>query len=409
MAAALVSGRMSESTTHAGAPPGPTWYTGIEALRGIAALAVVIHHCWSVGTQPRFTGYWVVEGFGLWGVSLFFVLSGYLLPDAFWGTKAAGRLRRFYLRRIFRIVPAYYATVAILFIFFAQHEVLFSRTGVEQIVSNVTFTHYLRPETSSSLNVNGALWTLTIEALLYGLMPLLAWTIRVTAGWGALILVAIGVSYKLYIARLGEDIQDLYFEDAFPTEVARLFLSRQFLGILPLFAIGIGLKWLRFNGRLDRLRMPLATLSTWLRITLLLVPSVLWLVFVERSSQYTHWVWFSGFETVLGLMLVPAILASGEATKDLGVLDRGAVWLGQRSYGLYLWHFPIILSVYGRGPFLREPNMSTWGLRLALIAGLSVVAAHVSWVAIERPMQDLGRRAARAWTGSRASGSQKRP
>ena len=45
-----------------------TWLPGIEALRGIAAASVVAHHCWALGTTPRFPGSWLVRGFGSWGV-----------------------------------------------------------------------------------------------------------------------------------------------------------------------------------------------------------------------------------------------------------------------------------------------------------------------------------------------------
>ena len=61
-----------------------TWYPGIEALRGIAALTVVADHAWSLSNQPHFPGYWIVEGFGTFGVDLFFLLSGFLLANTFW-------------------------------------------------------------------------------------------------------------------------------------------------------------------------------------------------------------------------------------------------------------------------------------------------------------------------------------
>ncbi len=162
----------------ASAHPGTTktWLPGIEALRGVAALTVVAHHSWSLSNQPgkppddRIPFYWVIEGFGLWGVMLFFMLSGYLLADTFWRAERAD-LRVYAIRRFFRIAPAYYVNLAILFLFFVSTRRTFSPQGERQILANVTFTHYLFPDYSSSFNVNGALWTLTIEMLLYAFLP----------------------------------------------------------------------------------------------------------------------------------------------------------------------------------------------------------------------------------------------
>ncbi len=361
-------------------------------LRGIAALAVVFHHSWSLGTMPRFYGYWVLEGFGTWGLSLFFMLSGFLLADHFWRGERAGRLRTFYVRRVVRIAPAYYLNIAVLFLFFAQHDALFSRSGAEQVASNITFTQFLRPDTASNLNVNGVLWTLSIEAILYLVMPILAWIVGRTFGIGALVLILVGLSYRLYVARAGEGLQDFYFGAGAESANARLYLARQFVGVLPLFALGIGLKWLTMQ-RNVRLRIALPPwLPSAVAMLVLLMPSVLWLAYIERASFYTHWVWFTGFDFVLGMLFVPAILFVATPLPASKRLDRAGVWLGERSYGLYLWHFPIILSVYGRGPLLAPPIVDPVLWKVALILLLSLTAAHLSWTLLEKPAQKAGRR-----------------
>lgn len=361
-------------------------------LRGVAALSVVFHHSWSLGNQPRFRFYWILEGFGTWGVDLFFVLSGFLLADAFWGTERTGRLRRFYVRRLFRIVPAYYLNLAILFMFFAVHAQLFSRVGLEQLISNLTFTHYLRPDTASSLNVNGVLWTLTLEAILYITMPLLAWFTKVTRGLGVLILIVGGLGYRLMVARWGDWLQEWYFPEGFQEPIARLFLARQFFGILPLFALGIGLKWMVHRYGLRWRWSWNAPIPSSLVIVLLLLPSVAFLVFIERASFNTHWVWFTTYDFTLGILFVPALLYSAHPVKRVTFIDSASVWLGERSYALYLWHFPIILSVYGRGPFLNAPDVDPYWPKMALILVASFVAAELSWIMVERPAQALGRR-----------------
>ena len=159
---------------------GHEWFPGIEVLRGFAATAVVIEHCWDLAqTGPPDTSFlaYILLGLGEWGVDLFFLLSGFLLAEFFWAGTGKRSTLEFYVRRFFRIAPAYYFCVAILFLFFAEHSLLFSMVGLKQIGANTTFTQWLWPNTSSNLNVNGSLWTLTIEMMLYAFMPLFAWLI----------------------------------------------------------------------------------------------------------------------------------------------------------------------------------------------------------------------------------------
>ena len=150
----------------------------------------------------------MVEGFGLWGVMLFFMLSGYLLADTFWRSEPAD-LRVYFIRRFFRIAPAYYVCVGLLFLFFAGHRLVFSEQGAKQLLANATFTHYLFPGTSSSLNVNGALWTLTIEMLLYAFLPIMALLVRFNPWLGTGILIGIGLGWRAWVAWDGDWLREL--------------------------------------------------------------------------------------------------------------------------------------------------------------------------------------------------------
>lgn len=377
---------------------GMGWLPGIEALRGIAAGMVVLHHSWSLSTQPHFPGYEIIEGFGSLGVNLFFLLSGFLLADQFWRPKEKRSLRGFWIRRFFRIAPAYYVTVGVLFLFFAEHSLLFSAQGVKQIVANATFMQYMFPSTSSSLNVDGALWTLTAEFLLYLTLPAMA-LLFIRAPWPTFIgLVGIGVGWRLWVALGGDGLREFYFgpPGTGPDPgIQSLFLSRQFLGIVPIFALGIALKYLVTRGHLDRLRAHLPRYFSVPLVVISMVPALAMLMFVERASDYRHWIWFTGFDYVVALLLVPVLLIAAQpGNPSPGFLGKGATWLGDRSYSLYIWHFPIILSVYGRGPLVYPPDVTHPWAKLALIAVLSLTAAHISYVTLERPGVAFGRKLA---------------
>lgn len=370
------------------------WLPGIEALRGIAALSVVVHHSWSLSTRPQFPGYWIVEGFGSWGVNLFFLLSGYLLCAYFWRPRDERSLRIYGVRRFARIAPAYYVNIVILFTFFAQYSLLFSEAGVKQVLANATFTQYLFPSTSSSLNVNGALWTLTAEFFLYLFLPLMAlpfsrWPIATFTA-----LLGIGVGWRLWVALDGGWLRALYFgEDSqVPLGIQSLFLSRQFIGLLPIFAIGIALRWITEQGALAWLQRPNGGRAIGI-VLLALIPSVMWLFLVEPASDYQNAVLFTLFDYVTALLLVLPLAVAALPNLNLNsALGRVSVWLGDRSYSLYLWHFPIILVIYGRGSAMLPPQTSHIAVRLVLIFGLSLVFAHFSYRLIERPGMAWGRR-----------------
>jgi peptidoglycan/LPS O-acetylase OafA/YrhL len=383
----------------------PAWLPGLDVLRGIAAAAVVVHHTYSLADRPDVpAGGRIFEGLGSWGVDLFFLLSGYLLCDYFWRAKAKRSLKVFWVRRFFRVAPAYYVQILLLFLFFAAPALLFSEVGLRQIATQLTFTHYYTPNTASSLNVNGALWTLSIEMTLYLTMPLLA----LAVGWPAArgrrallwplvavgLLVAVGIAYRLFISFEGSGLQGFYFGDIPPEAEgnARLYLARQFPAWIALFALGIGLRWLVVQRYLPA-RLLAPTRHRVSVFVLLMIPSLAWLELTERAVDFRHPFLFAGFDIVLGLLLLPALLYAGRPSSSTegGALIRAGVWLGDRSYGLYLWHFPVILVVYERGTALLPPDISHPLFRVAAIWVLSIGLAMLSYRFVEAPARDYGR------------------
>ena len=369
---------------------------GVEALRGLAAVAVVAFHMWALTTLPRFPGSDFVIGLGVWAVDLFFLLSGFLLVQAFWERPRTQTLRQYYVRRIFRIAPAYYVCLAVLFLGFANRQALFSSMGLKQVAANATFTQWFSPTTAASLNVSGVFWTLSIEMALYALLPLLAWAIaRRPLVIGGLLFGA-GLAYRAYVAVDPAWLQAKVFAAA-PgqhEDLMRLFLLRQFIGVLPLFVVGMLLRWWLHFRPGARPAAPVPGLSALL-LLLLIVPSLLVLFPGQEAVDFHNTLLFASFDLAIVVLLVPALAyagrtVSGRLSAPLGVL----VWLGKRSYGIYLWHFPAILIAFDRGPFDRPPDMGNVGLRLAAASAASVLLGDLSYRWIERPARRAGRRLA---------------
>jgi peptidoglycan/LPS O-acetylase OafA/YrhL len=382
------------------------WLPLIECMRAVAASVVVVHHLNDLGDHPAFIPQTVIPGFGEWGVDIFFLLSSFLLAEYFWRGRGRRSLRAFYTRRFFRIAPAYYAVLLILFLFFADHKLLFSRFGIKQVLASGTFMHYAFPATASSMNVDGALWTLTIEMLLYLALPLMALAVLWRPAVAVAGMVAVGLGYRVYLALAGAGLVHFYFGDGagIGDGLARLYLARQFIGFLPVFALGIGLRWLLVKHRLPgRLVAPLRRPST-LIFLLLLVPSLLLLTQIVPASQFGTPALFAGFDLGIGLCTLPLLLyASRPVTGSLPLPLRAGVWLGRRSYGLYLWHFPVILSVYGRGSSLGPPQLSNFPIRVVMVWVLAVGLAAASYSLVEKPAMDYAARLARRWSAKTIS------
>jgi peptidoglycan/LPS O-acetylase OafA/YrhL len=110
---------------------------------------------------------------------------------------------------------------------------------------------------------------------------------------------------------------------------------------------------------------------------------------------------FITFDYLICLLAIPAILyASRAAPVRLKAPFKAGVWMGERSYGLYLWHFPVILSVYGMGPLLHPANLNHLAVKIVIIFVISIALGWGSFVFVERPGRLWGRvlgRSTTAW------------
>ena len=165
----------------------------LDGIRAIAVILVVIFHCFVLTGAPIVLlnlpfGFGQIDlspyfSTGFVAVDLFFVLSGFLLSQYWLRADYLGKPRpstwTYARRRFFRIVPAYYCCLflmlTLLVPFLIGPEFVYSRLGLAMFSAHLFFVQHLFPITSGSYNVNGALWTLTIEAMFYVLLP---WMVR---------------------------------------------------------------------------------------------------------------------------------------------------------------------------------------------------------------------------------------
>ena len=326
----------------------------LEGLRGLAAVLVVVSHCLGV------------EGFSL-GVDLFFVLSGFLITrlivDEIFreGTLS---LLRFYVRRAFRLFPA--------LLLFLGCVVVWAHTfgppsGVATIEGTVLSSllyvenwHILfAGPTTPGLLIDPAThaWSLSIEEQFYLLWPVMllaAWRWRGYRG----VLVIAGVAIAVVVAEWS-----LWGSPARRPEgctshpiCARFNCSQ---AVVALVACG---------RRLPHIPRGITVGA----VAALLAIGIQPLPLVAQMGATT---------------LLATVVVAGLAQHEVATLSsRWAVWIGRRSYAIYLWH-PLVRAILH-----YQAHHDDGGLMFVLVLAITFVVADATYRLLERPMRDYGRR-----------------
>jgi peptidoglycan/LPS O-acetylase OafA/YrhL len=354
-----------------------------DALRAIAALTIFGFHI--AATQNALND----PDFPWWGqlnvgVSIFFVISGFLLYRPFVVRRMRGErlpsLRGYTIRRVLRIVPAYFVALTLITLWLGREDQVFTLTGI------VTYYAFLQVYDVSTISGGiGQAWTIGVEVTFYLFLPAWAWLTRRLPGelLPLLGLALFGIAWKVVVLATIFQSGD---RDAFT-----------FLVVLPsafeTFAAGMALAVLS-AWRTERDWRP-----GWVRVVEER-PWVPWLVALAAFAALGPQDWTGSDEvqlvvetelkTIVGVGLaLPAVFGDpthGWVRKVMGWPPL--LWVGLVSYGLYLWHLAVITKLDDGG---WEDKLTLPGFIAAALAG-SLVFAAVSWYLVERPALRLGRR-----------------
>ena len=345
----------------------------VEALRQVPLLNAVIRN-------------------GYLGVDLFFLISGFLLPLPWFiharDGIAAPSARRFYARRFWRIVPAYYLQLAILF---AVVLPLLLGAGywkrdlyviIANVLAHAAFLHNTSPLTSASMSVNGALWTLAVEAQYYLLLPLLAplFVRRPVAATAAAFAVA---ALWQFAARHDFDSMvawqvALGAHWGWPESNVRQLLLTQLPDYLGHFALGmlLGRAWLAWRERETgprRERMLLAGTALALAALLAYLGSGV-AVWGEQT-----WILSA---LCLGTLLFAAVAGRGPVVEAL--LAKGPLaLLGRISYSAYLYHLLALVVL------IKFAGALAPGIVFPAFVAATVALAWLSWRFVEQPLMGV--------------------
>lgn len=366
---------------------------GITGLRGMAAAWVLLLHTWQFSggtTLPlslfgwSFDATWLIAC-GYFGVDLFFVLSGFLLSLPY-HRAAAGlvewpSMQQFWLRRMRRVLPAYWFQLLILVGVYAWLG-NFTLLTPSNLFAHVALVQNLMPVAQPLLNP--VYWSMPVEWDFYLVLPLLA-LLLVRARFGLLIALALvwSLSYRL-----------LAYLSWFDPELESYFLNypsiHQLSGRIDQFVYGMAAAWIlvRRPAWLQNAAKPLlfAALAGLLMMVVVAGPRGDFLVNVDAPWLFFH-------HSLLAMVFATLILAVAASSTRGRAWFAGPVivWLGMISYSLYLWHYPILEALRGLQIYRRAGLSTAVGV---VVIGVPTILL-VSWLSyrfIELPFLASRRR-----------------
>ncbi|WP_330346760.1 acyltransferase family protein [Streptomyces sp. NBC_00582] len=338
----------------------PRQVMGLDGLRGLAALYVVLFHCWLY----TFPGYpdssapqWLdVLMFGRLAVVFFLVLSGFSLAisparHGWW----SGGVAEFLRRRAWRILPPYWAAL-VMSLIISWSVVPASHYGPPTNASILVYG-LLAQDIFTAPTPNGAFWSIGVEAELYLFFPLLLFIRR---RWGAVVLAA---CVTLPVISRG-----LAAPDGTPVEGDNWLAPH----LAPVFMAGlIGAGVVVASDRVRRL--------PWGWFAVLAAAPVLALgVFKGPVWTVNHYFWIDLAIAPAMTMLLAAVATGRPAMLIRFLTARPVRSLGGFSYSLYLIHLPIVMAVIRRvAPHFVAPGMPTFCFTLILALPVSLCGAWV--------------------------------
>lgn len=359
--------------------PRLAYLPGLDGLRALAVLAVLLYHA----DLP-----WIPGGF--LGVEISFVLSGYLITSlllAEWLPRQRIDLKAFWLRRARRLVPALLllvgSTLAYAVLFLPDEVASLRAEAVAAVgyASNwyLVFAHRSYFETMGRPSLLRHMWSLAVEGQFYLLWPLL-----LAAGLRRWPRRRVVLAILLGAAASAALMAALYDPDVDPSRVY-FGTDTRAAGLLAGAALAFAWTPGQLQGRIGRLR-PLALDAIGLAALGALAGGCLWI------DEFQSFLYRGGFAAIaLATVAAIAVAAHPRARLVPRLLGAGPLrWLGQRSYSIYLWHWPVCMVTRPRLD-LPADGLPVLVLRLLVTA----VLAELSYRLVEAPIRRG--RLGRAW------------
>ena len=360
-------------------PGAPPLFPMIDVLRGFAAVSVIVYHVIEHFGWTSFptSGPLVWFRVGWMGVDLFFVISGFVIALSAFGLidrrGVSGFRLPFCERRVRRIVPLHLLT-CLLFLVAIRPEFFFDPRQTDNLLAHVFFLHNFRMDWAGA--INGPNWSVALEMQFYLLILVTAPLLR-DCRWWMIPLVCLPVAWAW---RYGA-IQAMPLDGPLGP-YPRFWLSTQLPGTLDQFAAGILLaRFVRAEG-LGKLRAiagqtgAAVLVATVAAALLAIAMALFWphASFWNFPSMVIFWRTLAAFSFAALVLSACLIVLPGIALRATAPLR----YLGTVSYGLYLWHLLVILSVH-------RLDWVDGARALPIVLVVTLVLAAGSWHYFEKP------------------------
>jgi peptidoglycan/LPS O-acetylase OafA/YrhL len=355
-------------------PPGNPRFPSVDGLRAAAAIAVVLFHAdqfsGANGAIGRILGHLDV------GVAVFFAITGFLLYRPYFAS-AVGDAKRtpavvFYWRRLLRIVPAYWLALLVL-----APVLTFARPAG---IGNILFLQIYRPAWVRSGIAPG--WSVCVEMSFYLLLPAFAWYLQ--RRWGHL---ARAERRRIELRLIGAlAVFSVALRILIHAEVHNVYMVDPLPATFTWFSGGMALAILSVEpGRAGDWLKRVATNRPWVMwgAAFVLYAATLSTHGVIESESVLVFIAYTG---IAGLILAPLVLGEPRFAGARLAVTKPIAWLGLVSYGIYLYHYPLMGEIHPSGaPTVRLLVYAAFGLAIA------VAAAALSYYLVERQALKLKR------------------
>lgn len=345
----------------------------LDGIRAIAVIMVLAYHLKLALFKSGFLG-----------VTVFFVLSGYLITGILISEveeEGTIDLKNFWLRRIRRLVPAVMSmAVVIIFVSAVVNRIIFTKGCKDFLASVLGFNNWWQIFNKISYFEAAGVpspfthcWSLAIETQFYLIYPLILlgiYKLVKSRGEGRANRGLLFAGVTLLLALISVILMIVLFDPQ--QDASRVYYGTDTRAFSLLFGALLAILW--------EYRMVPRRLSANVNMVLGSVSFAVLLVMtiaINGSSNF----WYRGgqfFGTILTVLMVYAV--SGRKTWLSRFLSNPVLkWMGDRSYSIYLWHYPIILLI-------SKGIKASWWITLIEIV-LSVVLSELSYRFIETPIR----------------------
>ncbi|MBF0489822.1 MAG: acyltransferase [Candidatus Omnitrophica bacterium] len=351
------------------------YYSFLDGLRAISILLVIGHHLNVSFNMKIILGSlyaWasVPMRLGFLGVDIFFVISGFLITGLLVQEDSKPNIPRFYIRRFFKIIPSYLAVILLTYLVFAfMGEADTSKYSMMNYLLMIqNYTHIYAPL--------GHLWSIAVEEHFYIIYPIFIYLIYSISDNNPTIFRRNLIKAILILIFLVIFIR--FFSFLFDPLQAPWPWQKTHVRFDALLAGGV-LKCLEPDLPKDKYRR---TVYSWV----VLIPAGIFLIsLLSMSSSSMQYLDYCKAYLLAALIITSCLLQQNFLNKLLSF--KFLRWIGRNSYGIYLWHYPILLF------FRKIPNMALdrWET-VVLYLILAIAAGVLSTATLEKYFLNLRER-----------------